>query len=814
MVNFRFSVPPWVVPALLVTLGYVITGRFGLSIPSVGEHITLIWMPAGIAVAALLRWGNHFWPAVWLGAFLVNLDIGSSVPLATGIAAGNTLGALLTASWLRRVNFHWEFDYKLDVVWLVVAAMAGMSVSATGGVLLLWLSDLLPRTHPGHAWFAWWMGDTIGVLLAAPLLIALSQRTCRFFHQRPLEIVIVSLILLALNWFIFLSSASLTLAFIPVLVVMWASLRFGVIGASMAVLVDAVLSAWGTAIGHGPFHLNGKHNLMILWIYILTHTVVSLVITALRAENRRHETQTQEAYQRLNKIASRLPGLIYQFRLRPDGSASLPYASQAMATIYRMAPEMVHEDATPVLRLTHPDDYATVMASIHRSAQTLTPWQQEFRVRHPDGSERWLFGDSVPEREADGSTLWHGFLTDITAQKEAQLEMTRAKEQAEAANRAKSDFLSAMSHEIRTPMNIILGMSDVVLDTPLSREQKHYMTMLRNAGTNLLQLINDLLDLGRVEADRLRIAEEPVQIRQELNEVIEMFQLLAKKKGISLELRVDPRLPEQFLSDPLRFRQCLFNLIGNAIKFTEYGWVVVDVGQDDNHPPGLQCTVSDSGIGIRADDLEKIFEKFRQSDAGISRRFGGTGLGLSLTRRLLHKMGGHIRVESVFGQGSRFHFTLPLRVVPIEQPVVIPTETPPAPVAECRPLRILLVEDGEENRALIDIYLSHTPHQLTMACHGAEGVQRVQEAPFDLVLMDIEMPVMNGLQATAMIREWERSTGKKPLRILSLSAHTMAGDATHFCANGFDECLSKPINKQTLLSALARHGEHITASGH
>ncbi|MEO5364098.1 MAG: MASE1 domain-containing protein [Magnetococcus sp. DMHC-8] len=803
--------PRWLVRVLLVTAAYYISGRLGLAIPAIGQHITLIWLPAGIAVAALLRWGTGLWPAVCLGALLVNVSIGSALPLAIGIAAGNTLGSLLTATWLRHVDFRWTFDYKRDVIWLVITAMAGMMVSASNGILLLWLSNLLPTADLGPAWFTWWMGDTVGVLLAAPLLLALSRDNCQFLRQQTLEALIVAVVLLGANWFIFLSPRHLTLAFVPVLVVMWAALRFGIIGASLTVLADAVLSAWGTAIGHGPFHLSGKHNLLILWIYIVTHTVVSLVITALRAESRRNAIHTQELYHRLNKIASRLPGLIYQYRLNPDGSSCLPYASDAIRNIYRLTPEEVCEDASSILRLTHPDDQASVRQSIRHSAETLTPWQHEFRVCHPDGTERWLFGDSVPEREADGATLWHGFVTDITAQKEAQLEMARAKAQAEAANRAKTDFLSAMSHEIRTPMNIVLGMSEVLLETELNTEQQHHLTMLRNAGTSLLQLINDILDLSKVEADKLPILEESVPVRQEAQEVVDMLQVLARKKGLSLTLRVDPRLPEYLLSDTLRFRQCLFNLINNALKFTEQGGVVVEIGQNDGQPPAVQCTVADSGIGIRSEYLDTIFENFTQFDSGLSRRYGGTGLGLPLTKRLLDKLGGRIWVESTYGQGSRFHFTLPWRPAPVSIPDRMPDPPPPPADLQSRPLRILLVEDMEENRALIDIYLSNSPHRLAMVNNGAEGVQRVQEELFDLVLMDIEMPVLNGLQATERIRRWEQETRRTPLLIVALSAHTMAGEAERSRAAGFDDYLGKPINKKTLLAALSRYGARTAA---
>ncbi|NGZ06300.1 MAG: response regulator [Magnetococcales bacterium] len=399
-------------------------------------------------------------------------------------------------------------------------------------------------------------------------------------------------------------------------------------------------------------------------------------------------------------------------------------------------------------------------------------------------------------------------LRDVTQRKQAELALSRAQADALKANQAKSDFLAAMSHEIRTPMNIILGMGDVLLETPLSAEQKNYLTMLRTAGDNLLLLINDILDLSKIEANKLQIASEPIQIHALAKEVTDMLRVLAQKKGLSLELRMAPEIPAWILADSIRLKQCFYNLISNGIKFTDQGGVLVEIGLDPKKADTLLIVVADSGIGIDPHQQESIFESFTQSDSGISRRYGGTGLGLSLTRNLLTMMGGHIWVNSQRGQGSRFMFTIPLRPTdPVVPHITSSTvHTNPAPGTGTA-LNILLVEDVEENRELITIYLENTKHTLHTVADGAAAVELVKQHPFDLILMDIEMPVMNGLRATTLIRAWEKKSGQpRPMVILALSAHSMEGEAKQCRDAGCDDHLSKPISKKTLLAALDRFG--------
>ncbi|MBF0294486.1 MAG: response regulator [Magnetococcales bacterium] len=452
----------------------------------------------------------------------------------------------------------------------------------------------------------------------------------------------------------------------------------------------------------------------------------------------------------------------------------------------------------------HLEDCHLLVGQAHDLPDLLTRIRQNgvltVEGSYPDATGQTRHTETNLQLFTREQTVLLALVRDVTERKQAAIWLSRAQAEANQANQAKSDFLAAMSHEIRTPMNIIIGMSEILLNTPLNPEQRSHLQMLNTAGNNLLQLINDILDLSKVEANRLRILEEPVHLRRETEETIGMLRILAGNKGLSLELRLDPALPEWIVTDPVRLRQCLFNLIGNGVKFTDHGGIVVEMRPLADEPERLLCTVSDSGIGILPEHMERIFETFTQSDSGISRRYGGTGLGLALTRRLLTSMGGRIWVESRYGHGSRFSFSLPLRAT--SAPLQAATEVTAKPPRQSRPLNILLVEDVEENALVIRIYLESTRHQVTLARNGEEAVRKVREERFDLVLMDIEMPVMNGLQATARIREWERETQREPLFIVALSAHTMEREASQALAAGCNDHLGKPINKKTLLAAL------------
>ena len=408
----------------------------------------------------------------------------------------------------------------------------------------------------------------------------------------------------------------------------------------------------------------------------------------------------------------------------------------------------------------------------------------------------------------DGRMVRLQIALDITDKKKTALLLAEAKEQAEAANRAKSEFLANMSHEIRTPMNVIIGMADLLYNTDRTAEQKDYVEMVKISADSLLSLINDILDFSKIEAGRFEITERNFVLKEVVEQTVSALNLNARKKGLDLHLSLSSDLPGTVHGDPLRIRQVLVNLLGNALKFTDAGFVKLSVSKEKEAPANnsvnLRFSISDTGIGIATDKQDSLFQSFTQVDDSISRKYGGTGLGLAICKKLVELMGGTIGLKSELGKGSTFTFTLPLKVAwegeeKAAQTVMKPSDQP-LPV-KGKKLEILLAEDKPMNRRLATVLLEKKGWSVTSAENGRHALEILSFRSFDLVLMDIQMPEMDGLETTHKIREREKKTGDH-IPIIAMTAHVMEGDREDFIDAGMDGYVAKPIKPQQLYQVI------------
>ena len=522
-----------------------------------------------------------------------------------------------------------------------------------------------------------------------------------------------------------------------------------------------------------------------------------------------------QAEQRMRAMTDGVPGAVYQFQWVEGKRPRVLFISAGVAELIGVDRTRIESEPDLVFKAALDEDRAAFVASLNEAtARKATHWSHEFRVRRGDGTIRWTRSEA--SRQGRGAeAVWNGYWVDVTAQREIEAKLSEAKVAADQANRAKSVFLATMSHEIRTPMNAILGLVELLGLTKLDAEQGKMLGVVRDAADSLLQIINDILDVSRIEAGQMAIHAQPASLAAVIEAVVATLADSADRKGLSLNRQIDPAIAPALLFDTLRLKQILFNLVGNAIKFTQQGQVAVHVALvgDKGASQLIRIEVEDTGIGILPQDQKRLFQPFVQAEADTTRRFGGSGLGLVICCRLVHMMGGTLTLSSELGRGTTMTLLLELRVA---REVLAETRPVQAgrgsaltaagsafPQAQRGTARVLVVEDMEMNRAVIRRQLALLGCEVDFANNGEQALRLWRQGHYALVLCDCQMPVMDGYTFARQVRAAEAG---EPVRIrvpiVACTANAMREDAQACFAAGMDEVLAKPVSLDALRRVL------------
>jgi len=538
---------------------------------------------------------------------------------------------------------------------------------------------------------------------------------------------------------------------------------------------------------------SSRHTMLALAIAIITVSlsVLAAGVNAIARYRALFQRSTETASELRTIVDAAVDGIVKI----SDRGIVLSFNESAERIFGYRAEEVVGHNVRMLMPNPHHDAHDGYLKNYLRTGERkIIGSGREVWARHKDGHQipvRLAIGES----RLGGTSTFVGFLTDISERYHMETELREAKEKAEYAAAAKSEFLANMSHEIRTPMNAIIGFTDLILDTPLSESQFKHLSIVKTSARSLLALLNDILDTAKLDGGHTELEERDFSLRSVCEQVVATQSLNAIRKGLFLSL--DYKASDYFKGDPLRIQQVVLNLLSNAVKFTTTGGVTLTIEQSEQSH--VVILVKDTGIGIAADRIDRIFEPFTQADSSMTRRFGGTGLGTTIARQLVELMGGDISVTSTPGEGSTFRVALPLppgKAVTVERQRDQETPLPP--------LTILAADDVPQNQELLTSLLSSRQHQVVTVGNGHDAVARFSEQPFDLVLMDVQMPDMNGHEATLAIRRIEEERKQQRTPVIALTASVLEDDRRQAMEAGMDGFATKPISLPDLTAEMAR----------
>jgi len=677
----RNRIPP-IGLSLLIAIVYFAAAELGLSLASVHQNVTPVWPPTGIAIAALLIFGNRVWPGVFVGAFAANLVTPISVASAIGIASGNTLEAVVACFLLQRAK-RWQgsFESLGDVMTFVVyAAVLAPLVSATIGSLSLCFGDASQWPRFWRLWLTWWMGDGFGALIVSPFLLSWS-RSRRVDRQDIPEIASLFVLLLIVVLIVFAGwfpgpVKTYPLAYLCLPCLLWAALRFDQRIVTTAIVLMAGVALWGSRHSFGPFVQTSPNvSLLLLISFVGTASLMTLLVAAVTTERQKAEaekwklgSEVELQRRRVEDIVQHVPGVVWEAWGQPDAANQrIDFVSSHVEKMLGYSQEEWLSTPNFWLSIVHPDDKERAAAEATEIFGSGKGGASRFRWLHKDAREVWVEAHSIVVSDESGPVGMRGVTLDITAAVAAGIERgellereSHARQQAEEASRLKEEFLATVSHELRTPLNAVVGWSRLLRTGQLDAEgTAHAVEVIERNAAAQRQIIEDLLDVSRIVSGKLRISTQPVDTLLIIHAAIDAVRPAAEAKDIAITTHIET--PDAIVrADSERLQQVLWNLLANAVKFTPIGGRVdVYLGQEGSL---AEIRIEDSGPGIPAEFLPRIFERFSQADGSSTRKHGGLGLGLAIVRHLVELHGGTVSAANRSEGGAVLTVRLPMMV--------------------------------------------------------------------------------------------------------------------------------------------------------
>ena len=765
---------------------YIAAGKLGLLFASVHASATAVWPPTGIALAALLLLGRGAWPAVAVGAFVVNVTTAGSVATSLGIALGNTLEGLLGA-WLveRMAGGLRAFDRPRDVFALAAAVVPGAIVSASVGVASLTIAGYARTVDLDTIWLTWALGDVAGALLVAPPIVlwattdgerARGEGDTRRAHLIELAALLTVVVALAAVIWGGLAPAELRrypLAFVAIPPLLWAAFRFGRREAATVLLLLAAIAVYGTLRGFGPFSpLPPRHALVVLQGFMATMALMTLVVASL-AWSREREISL------LQTIIDRIPVMITMYepdsrvlRLNREFERITGWSMEEARTVdlmERCYPDPVYRERVRAYMESLADGWRDLVMTTRGGEQIETAWSN---VRLPDDTR---VGIGLDARE----------------RKRAEAERERAHAQAEASSRAKDEFFAMLGHELRNPLGAITTALHVIdVCGPLDERSGEARAIIRRQVGQLVRLVDDLLDVTRLATGKVSLSLRRIDLAAVARRAVEGV----SAPGRTVTCRAGA--PLWIDADETRIEQILGNLLGNALKFTPAGGRITVTVEVDG--PEAVLRVEDDGAGVPPDLLPRIFDLFVQGQTTLHRREAGLGIGLTLVRRLVDLHRGRIEAASEGpGRGSAFTVRLPAARPPGDAAAPAPA-TPRAAARR----RVLIIEDNDDARQMLRHLLDHAGHEVHEAAEGIDGLARAVALRPDAVIVDIGLPGLDGYSIARRLRE----TGPPGVLLVAITGYGQDGDRLRSREAGFDAHLTKPVDPQALDALLAQAG--------